>query len=93
MKVLADGTATLTSRGRGPTLWREFCGAAWYELQADEKQVLAHGHQLSLDSNDPEGAVFTCEAGAAGTGSDDIVQYSEDGVWMWNGAEWVPSGL
>lgn len=59
--VVADGTAVLVSRGRGPTLWREGYGAPWRALYKDESQVLSSGDQVSLDCNDPEAAVFSCE--------------------------------
>jgi len=60
MQVLADGTAVAESRGKGPTLWRER-GGQWYALQKGERAPLAEGDQLSLDFNDPEAAVFTCQ--------------------------------
>ena len=61
VNVLADGTATITSKGRGPTLYRAGYGAPWYALQKDETQILADGDQVSLDCNDPEAAIFTCQ--------------------------------
>jgi hypothetical protein len=60
VQCLADGTATLTSEGRGPTLWRER-GGYWVALQKGDQLWLADGDQVSLDCNDPEGAVFTCQ--------------------------------
>ena len=55
-----DGTATLQSRsGHTPTLYRAPNGP-WFALMQGEKTLLAHGDQVSLDYNDPEGTVFTC---------------------------------
>ena len=59
VKILADGTATLISCGRAPTLWRTR-GGGWVALQDGENLVLTDGDQVSLDSNDPEAAVFMC---------------------------------
>ena len=59
VKVLADGTALLTSRGRGPTLWREHDGR-WYALGKGESVHLSDGDQVSLDCNEPDGTVFVC---------------------------------
>ena len=59
VRILNDGTATLTSIGRGPTLWRAR-GDAWYELRNGESLVLSDQDQVSLDCNDPEAAIFTC---------------------------------
>ena len=60
VQVSADGTATLTSCGKGPTLWRAW-GGRWVGLDSGERQVLAGGDQVSLDCQDPEAAVFTCQ--------------------------------
>ena len=57
--VLADGSAALVSRGRGPTLCRAL-GGQWSGLYKDQWHMLSDGDQVSLDSNDPEAAVFTC---------------------------------
>jgi len=74
--VAADGTATLISKGRGPTMvrsrpaegwperseqWYRYNGPMWNALYAEEQHVLADGDQVSLDCNDPEAAVFTCQ--------------------------------
>ena len=59
VQVLADGSAALVSRGRGPTLWRTL-GGPWNWLYRDEWHMLADGDQVSLDWNDPEAAVLTC---------------------------------
>ena len=59
--VAADGTAALVSCGKGPTLWRQ-SGAPWYAVsKSDTACPLADGDQISLDCNDAEAAVFTCE--------------------------------
>ena len=57
--VSANGIASLTSTGKGPTLWRDR-GGPWCAVQRAESLVLADGDQVSLDCNDPEAAVFTC---------------------------------
>ena len=64
VQVLADGTAALTSCGRGPTLWRAR-GGAWVALQLGDSLLLTDGDQVSVDCNDPEGAVFTCQEQSA----------------------------
>lgn len=55
-----DGVAALTSCGRGPTLWRP-CGHSWVALGKGDQVPLNDGDELSLDCNDPEGAVFVCQ--------------------------------
>ena len=57
--VGADGAAMALSRGKPPTGWSRD-GGPWMWLTAGETVSLAHGDQLSLDYQDPEGAVFTC---------------------------------
>jgi len=101
IEVGVDGKATLFSIGKPPTVLRARKGAPWYGLRMDESRVLAHGEEVSLVQQTPESAFFTitCEqeggqqvqqgADMGGAGYD--VQYSEDGQWMWNGAEWVPA--
>lgn len=59
VQVLSDGTATLIANGRGPTLWRA-PGGYWNPLYNGQTKVLQDGDQISLDCNNPEGAVFTC---------------------------------
>jgi hypothetical protein len=54
-----DGMATLTSCGRGPTLWRQR-GLNWVALDNGDQVPLNDGDQISLDCSDPEGAVFEC---------------------------------
>ena len=61
---LADGTATLTSIGRGPTLWRER-GGPWCSVEKGESLTLTDGDGIALDCNNPEGAVFECLAKSA----------------------------
>ena len=56
-----DGCATLISMGRSPTLWREHAASPWCTVSNGESLILAEGHQLSLDCNDPDAAVFTVE--------------------------------
>ena len=60
VSCLADGTATLTSVGRGPTLWRERNGP-WCSVQRGEHLTLTDGDCVALDCNNPEGAVFECQ--------------------------------
>jgi len=64
VQVHADGSAALTSLGRGPTLWRAL-GMAWVALQAGDSLGLTDGDQVSLDCNDPEAAFFTCQEESA----------------------------
>lgn len=45
VRVWADGTATLTSCGKGPTLWRAW-GGLWNALYKDERHVLSDGEQV-----------------------------------------------
>jgi len=59
VQVRADGSATLTSTGKGATLWRERDGP-WCAVQRGESLVLTDGDRVSLDCNRPEGAVFEC---------------------------------
>ena len=55
-----DGTATLTSCGKSPTLWRTLGSPRWIALEKGDQVPLCDGDQVSLDANDPEGAVFRC---------------------------------
>lgn len=64
VRVSSDGTATLRSCGKGPTLWRAW-GGPWNVLHKDERHILSDGDQVSLDWQDPEAAVFTCQVQAA----------------------------
>ena len=92
------GTATLISLGKPPTLYRAGASAAWQCLWAkqsfgfDEAHALADGDQIGLDIRDPEAVMYTvvCEEERASAGYVDE-QYSDDGLWMWNGAEWLPA--
>ena len=59
------GYATLVSNGRSATLWRER-GGPWCSVPKGESLVLNDGDQVSLDCQDPEAAVFTCEAAQQG---------------------------
>jgi len=63
VQVQEDGTATLESRGKTPTL--AAVSGAWYVLQRGERIQISHGDHVSLDYNDPEGSVFACTADAA----------------------------
>ena len=59
-----DGVAQLTSCGKGPTLWRTG-PADWVALESGDQVPLLDGDLVSLDCNDPEGAVFVCRDEAA----------------------------
>ena len=65
--VLPDGSATLMSNGKSPTLWRAR-GGPWNVLYKGQTKLLQDGDQVSLDCNYPEAAVFACvqEAGMQG---------------------------
>jgi len=102
VNVGADGTATLTSVGKPPTMVRAYDGDPWTNIRKGETHVLSDGEQInvvcimSAHSIRPS-TIYTirCYADGTGTGTDtssDDIQYSEDGYWMWNGAEWVPAG-
>jgi len=59
VQLHSDGSATLESRGKPPTLFRNR-GGGWYALQRGDCLTLTDGDQIGLDYNDPEGTVFTC---------------------------------
>jgi len=63
----ADGSATLTSKGKGPTLWCSR-GEPWVAVPEGEQVPLSDGDLISLDVNDPDGAIFSCERVGAQTG-------------------------
>ena len=56
-----DGTGTVTSVGMGSTGVRENASTLWLWLRANQSKVIADGTMVSLDSNNPEGHVFTCQ--------------------------------
>ena len=58
--VFPDGTAMLSSHGRGPTLWRSAQGGPWNPLYKGESKALQNGDQISLDCNAPESAILAC---------------------------------
>ena len=61
VNVAADGGAVLTSLGScSPTLWRSQ-GGPWNALYEGQAQYLSEGDQVSLDANNPESAIFTCQ--------------------------------
>ena len=78
VKCLGDGTATLTSVGMGPTLWR-MQGNPWCALQKGDKVTLTDGDQISLDCNDPEAAVFVCLGAAVQQGGGQQGGYQQEG--------------
>ena len=56
VRCLADGTATLTSEGRGPTLWREHGGMSKTRpTQASAHQASAHQGSLAHQGFGPPG--------------------------------------
>ena len=69
------------------------------DIGYDGAHVLKDGEQISLDHRNPEGTIFTvmCQTAESaedvGGGYDAHAQYqySDDGNWVWNGAEWVPA--
>ena len=58
--VCQGGYAMLVTNGRSPTLWRER-GGPWCSVSKGESLVLNDGDQVSLDAQEPDAAVFTCE--------------------------------
>jgi hypothetical protein len=81
--VAADGTPTLVSIGRGPTMWRSKMDATWpcgpwKPLHNGQWQVLSEGDQISLDQHDPDAAVFAVGVGStAQQGGFDQHQYDQ----------------
>ena len=82
------GYATLVSNGRSPTLWRER-GGPWCSVPKGESLVLNDGDQVSLDAQDPDAAIFTCEAAQQG-GSEQQGGYAQQGGY--ESAQELPSG-
>ena len=88
-QVFPDGTAAVTSHGRGPTLWRSQ-GGPWNPLYKGERRTLEGGDQVSLDCNQPEAAVFTCvqesvygaQQGYGSEGGYGSQQYYQQGSWV-----------
>jgi len=77
---VTDGGATLTSAGRGPTLWRRRDLLQWVALNKGDQVPLTHGDLVSLDVNDPEGAIFECQdEGGYGQGSYEQGGYQQGG--------------
>ena len=66
----SDGSLKVTSEGKGPTLLRgmQTTGGQWVGLYKGDSVILSDGDQLSLDCNDPEAAVFSCEGAMGGGG-------------------------
>ena len=65
VQISPDGTATLASKGKPMTGWREREGDPWYWMSDGESICLNPGNQVSLDYKDPEGTVFNCFTEAA----------------------------
>ena len=67
IRCTVDGAAILASDGDQPTLVRQ-PGGQWEAIYKDQQQFLSEGMQISLDCNDPEGALFVCNSDAGGGG-------------------------
>jgi len=93
----------------GLLVWAGRDGRPWYGMRRSRPLgddigfsgtiALEDGDEISLDMRNPESAVFTIKLFDV-TGSDEAramggydTQLSDDGHWMWNGAEWVPNGF
>ena len=68
VQVSADGTATLYSTGKPPTGWRTGSNEPWNWLMNGQSSTLGHGHKISLDSKNPDDAVFVCNMVGAPAG-------------------------
>ena len=104
VEVDDSGIATLLSIGKPLTLCRARGEASWRGLRKarplgddigfDGAHILADGDQISLDMRNPDTSIFTvvCDdaSDAMRSGYDDA-RYSDDGEWMWDGADWVPT--
>jgi len=95
VQVDADGTATLVSLGKSPTVLRGRVGGSrypspWFGLRKEKPHVLISGEEIGLEWAKPEAAFFTisCEEDSADAGGYEQ-HYSDDGEWMWNGSEWI----
>ena len=120
VSCLADGSATLTSVGRGATLWREQ-GGPWCSVQRGEGLVLSDGDQVSgcnpmrarlqphaleaatprtgchlaafacgqvsLDCNEPDEVVFTCQKCAARQGGSQQREAHGEGGYRQGGGQ------
>ncbi|EOD38634.1 hypothetical protein EMIHUDRAFT_224425 [Emiliania huxleyi CCMP1516] len=93
VRVLADGTPTLVGCGKAPSLYRAF-GGPWSPLYKGESVLLSDGLQVSLDCNNPEGAVFTCfdESGGRQGGYDQQGYTQQGGYQGWTSAVDPASG-
>jgi len=60
VKCQGDGSLTVTGCGKYPSLLRQY-GGQWDYIYKGDMRALNSGDQLSLDYNNPEGAVFTCQ--------------------------------
>ena len=64
VEVAPTGIPYLVSKGKPPTGLRR--NGMWYWLEWGERQRLADGDQISLDQNNPEGALFSCQVQVGG---------------------------
>ena len=71
-QVDPDGTAVLVARGKGQTLWksRDDTRMGWNALYRGEEHILSDGDLISINWNDPEAAVFSCNVGYANPNPD-----------------------
>ena len=67
VNLLPDGNAILYSTGKPATGIRQN-GGQWNWLYNGQQHYIQHGDQVSLDQNNPEGAVFQFENAAMGGG-------------------------
>ena len=65
VKMFPDGTAVLESHGKPATGYRQQ-GGMWSGLQRGQTQILQNGDEISLDSRNPEGAIFAFQAEGGG---------------------------
>jgi len=66
VQVGPDGTPYLYSCGKPATGFRQSPDAPWEALQKGKSTVLASGGQISLDYQNPDGAIFTCQIDGLG---------------------------
>jgi hypothetical protein len=92
VRVSADGTPSVVSVGKPLTGWRPRGAYDWEWLGKGEARELAEGDEISLDYNEPEGTVFTCEPIFEHTAADARTGYTEPrGEYGQVGARQQPS--
>lgn len=108
IQVAADGTATLVSVGKPPTLIRAHTGAPWYVLHRSTPLTDGIGCVSLGDGIGYVGAQHVLSHGEQVSldirnpegavfmitcDAQYVAQYSEDGNWTWNGTEWIPAAM